>query len=113
MNREENTVVRCASVLFQALQGKQCRHPFTNRLLPIIADTLVDTQLGTGDKHSQSTQRGMPLFSRVNSSVSTEGGGGGGGKMIQDQERDHIRITVGQIFCHQVAPCKSATLIFE
>ncbi|XP_011617194.2 valine--tRNA ligase, mitochondrial [Takifugu rubripes] len=33
---------------YQALQGKQCRHPFTNRLLPIIADALVDTQLGTG-----------------------------------------------------------------
>lgn len=49
----ENTVVTCVSVLFQALQGKQCRHPFTNRLLPIIADALVDTQLGTGDKHSR------------------------------------------------------------
>lgn len=48
----ENTEVTCGSVSFQALQGKQCRHPFTNRLLPIIADALVDTQLGTGDKHS-------------------------------------------------------------
>lgn len=49
----ENMEVTCVSVLFQALQGKQCRHPFTNRLLPIIADALVDTQLGTGDKHSR------------------------------------------------------------
>ncbi|XP_030644740.1 valine--tRNA ligase, mitochondrial [Chanos chanos] len=33
---------------YQALHGKQCRHPFTGRLLPIITDTMVDMQLGTG-----------------------------------------------------------------
>ncbi|KAA8586088.1 hypothetical protein FQN60_007657 [Etheostoma spectabile] len=32
----------------QAVHGKQCRHPFTNRLLPIIADSMVDMELGTG-----------------------------------------------------------------
>ncbi|CAN9504193.1 unnamed protein product [Ophioblennius macclurei] len=30
------------------LHGKQCRHPFTNRLLPIITDPEVDMGLGTG-----------------------------------------------------------------
>ncbi|KAG9279630.1 valine-tRNA ligase, mitochondrial [Astyanax mexicanus] len=33
---------------YQALHGKQCRHPFTNRLLPIITDRMVDMELGTG-----------------------------------------------------------------
>ncbi|XP_068455166.1 valine--tRNA ligase, mitochondrial [Clinocottus analis] len=33
---------------YQAVHGKQCRHPFTNRLLPIITDSSVDMQLGTG-----------------------------------------------------------------
>ncbi|XP_032392086.1 valine--tRNA ligase, mitochondrial [Etheostoma spectabile] len=33
---------------YQAVHGKQCRHPFTNRLLPIIADSMVDMELGTG-----------------------------------------------------------------
>ncbi|XP_026989648.2 valine--tRNA ligase, mitochondrial [Tachysurus fulvidraco] len=33
---------------YQTLHGKQCRHPFTNRLLPIITDTMVDMELGTG-----------------------------------------------------------------
>ncbi|XP_067467813.1 valine--tRNA ligase, mitochondrial [Thunnus thynnus] len=33
---------------YQAVHGKQCHHPFTNRLLPIITDTLVDMELGTG-----------------------------------------------------------------
>lgn len=34
------------------MHGKQCRHPFTNRLLPIITDTMVDMELGTGDGHN-------------------------------------------------------------
>ncbi|XP_038822384.1 valine--tRNA ligase, mitochondrial isoform X1 [Salvelinus namaycush] len=33
---------------YQAVHGKQCRHPFTDRLLPIITDTMVDMELGTG-----------------------------------------------------------------
>ncbi|KAA0710630.1 Valine--tRNA ligase, mitochondrial [Triplophysa tibetana] len=33
---------------YQDLHGKYCRHPFTDRLLPIIADTMVDMKLGTG-----------------------------------------------------------------
>uniref|UniRef100_A0AAZ3SU87 Valine--tRNA ligase, mitochondrial n=1 Tax=Oncorhynchus tshawytscha TaxID=74940 RepID=A0AAZ3SU87_ONCTS len=33
---------------YQAVHGKQCRHPFADRLLPIITDTLVDMELGTG-----------------------------------------------------------------
>lgn len=33
---------------YQAVHGKQCRHPFTGKLLPIITDTMVDMQLGTG-----------------------------------------------------------------
>ncbi|XP_042362406.1 valine--tRNA ligase, mitochondrial [Plectropomus leopardus] len=33
---------------YQALHGKQCRHPFINRLLPIITDPMVDMELGTG-----------------------------------------------------------------
>lgn len=33
---------------YQALHGKQCRHPFTDRLLPIITDSSVDMELGTG-----------------------------------------------------------------
>ncbi|KAI1180924.1 tRNA synthetases class I-domain-containing protein [Nemania sp. FL0916] len=30
------------------LVGKHARHPFTNRLLPIVADSYVDPELGTG-----------------------------------------------------------------
>ncbi|GCB83324.1 hypothetical protein scyTo_0023451 [Scyliorhinus torazame] len=30
------------------LVGKQIRHPFTGRLLPILTDTLVDREFGTG-----------------------------------------------------------------
>ncbi|XP_066529693.1 valine--tRNA ligase, mitochondrial [Hoplias malabaricus] len=33
---------------YKALHGKHCRHPFTNRLLPIITDPMVDMELGTG-----------------------------------------------------------------
>lgn len=33
---------------YKALHEKQCRHPFTGKLLPIITDTMVDMQLGTG-----------------------------------------------------------------
>ncbi|XP_062865966.1 valine--tRNA ligase, mitochondrial [Trichomycterus rosablanca] len=33
---------------YQDVHGKQCRHPFTDRLLPVITDTMVDMQLGTG-----------------------------------------------------------------
>ncbi|TNN27794.1 Valine--tRNA ligase, mitochondrial [Liparis tanakae] len=36
------------SLWYSAVQGKQCRHPFTHRLLPIITDPMVDMQLGTG-----------------------------------------------------------------
>ncbi|KAM9838315.1 valine--tRNA ligase, mitochondrial [Aulostomus maculatus] len=33
---------------YQDVHGKRCRHPFTDRLLPIITDAAVDMQLGTG-----------------------------------------------------------------
>jgi len=33
---------------YQHLVGKFARHPFTNRLLPIVADTYVDKEFGTG-----------------------------------------------------------------
>ncbi|XP_068188324.1 valine--tRNA ligase, mitochondrial [Antennarius striatus] len=33
---------------YQALHGKQCRHPFTHRLLPVITDPSIDMTLGTG-----------------------------------------------------------------
>uniref|UniRef100_A0AAV2K459 valine--tRNA ligase n=1 Tax=Knipowitschia caucasica TaxID=637954 RepID=A0AAV2K459_KNICA len=33
---------------YQAVHGRQCRHPFTGSLLPIITDRIVDMQLGTG-----------------------------------------------------------------
>ncbi|KAJ3609329.1 hypothetical protein NHX12_023852, partial [Muraenolepis orangiensis] len=33
---------------YQAVHGKQCRHPFADRLIPIVTDTMVDMQLGTG-----------------------------------------------------------------
>uniref|UniRef100_UPI0037E89958 valine--tRNA ligase, mitochondrial n=1 Tax=Semicossyphus pulcher TaxID=241346 RepID=UPI0037E89958 len=33
---------------YQAVQGKQVRHPFSDRLLPIITDSEVDMNLGTG-----------------------------------------------------------------
>uniref|UniRef100_A0A4W6DB77 Valine--tRNA ligase, mitochondrial n=1 Tax=Lates calcarifer TaxID=8187 RepID=A0A4W6DB77_LATCA len=36
---------------YQAVHGKQCRHPFTNRLLPIITDSMVDMELGTGESN--------------------------------------------------------------
>ncbi|KAG8004963.1 Valine--tRNA ligase [Nibea albiflora] len=35
-------------VAVAAVHGKQCRHPFTDRLLPIVTDSLVDMELGTG-----------------------------------------------------------------
>ncbi|CAL8363597.1 unnamed protein product [Arctogadus glacialis] len=33
---------------YQAVQGKHCRHPFADRLIPIVTDIMVDMQLGTG-----------------------------------------------------------------
>lgn len=33
---------------YQTVHGKHCRHPFTDRLLPIITDSMVDVELGTG-----------------------------------------------------------------
>ncbi|XP_053719802.1 valine--tRNA ligase, mitochondrial isoform X1 [Synchiropus splendidus] len=33
---------------YKDIHGLMCRHPFTGRLLPIITDTTVDMQLGTG-----------------------------------------------------------------
>ncbi|XP_010871392.2 valine--tRNA ligase, mitochondrial [Esox lucius] len=33
---------------YQAVHGKHCRHPFTDRLIPIITDATVDVELGTG-----------------------------------------------------------------
>ncbi|XP_029022067.1 valine--tRNA ligase, mitochondrial isoform X3 [Betta splendens] len=33
---------------YLAVHGKQCRHPFTDRLLPIITDSVVEMDLGTG-----------------------------------------------------------------
>ncbi|KAM9738210.1 valine--tRNA ligase, mitochondrial isoform 2-T2 [Menidia menidia] len=33
---------------YQAFHGKQLRHPFTGRLLPVVTDPLVDRSLGTG-----------------------------------------------------------------
>ncbi|KAM4549628.1 valine--tRNA ligase, mitochondrial isoform 2-T2 [Fundulus diaphanus] len=33
---------------YQAFHGQWCRHPFTNRPIPIITDTMVDMELGTG-----------------------------------------------------------------
>ncbi|XP_034561604.1 valine--tRNA ligase, mitochondrial isoform X2 [Notolabrus celidotus] len=33
---------------YQTLHGKQLRHPFTHRLLPVITDSMVDMELGTG-----------------------------------------------------------------
>ncbi|XP_051991627.1 valine--tRNA ligase, mitochondrial-like isoform X1 [Xyrauchen texanus] len=33
---------------YKALHGKQCRHPFTDRLLPIVTDSMVDMEFGTG-----------------------------------------------------------------
>uniref|UniRef100_A0A3Q3WLM2 Valine--tRNA ligase, mitochondrial n=1 Tax=Mola mola TaxID=94237 RepID=A0A3Q3WLM2_MOLML len=33
---------------YQAFHGKRCRHPFTSRLLPIIIDSVVDMELGSG-----------------------------------------------------------------
>uniref|UniRef100_A0A3P8WFA6 Valine--tRNA ligase n=1 Tax=Cynoglossus semilaevis TaxID=244447 RepID=A0A3P8WFA6_CYNSE len=33
---------------YQSVHGKQCRHPFTDRVLPVITDSLVDMKLGTG-----------------------------------------------------------------
>lgn len=37
------------SGLLQALHGKLLRHPFTQRLLPIVTDPAVDMDFGTGD----------------------------------------------------------------
>ncbi|XP_077362376.1 valine--tRNA ligase, mitochondrial isoform X1 [Festucalex cinctus] len=33
---------------YQDFHGKQCRHPFHDRLLPIVTDEIVDMELGTG-----------------------------------------------------------------
>ncbi|XP_056153882.1 valine--tRNA ligase, mitochondrial [Lampris incognitus] len=33
---------------YQNFHGKHCRHPFTDGLIPIITDTVVDVDLGTG-----------------------------------------------------------------
>uniref|UniRef100_A0A3Q3DKD1 valine--tRNA ligase n=1 Tax=Hippocampus comes TaxID=109280 RepID=A0A3Q3DKD1_HIPCM len=33
---------------YQDFHGKQCRHPFNDRLLPIVTDTIVAMELGTG-----------------------------------------------------------------
>ncbi|XP_061912751.1 valine--tRNA ligase, mitochondrial [Entelurus aequoreus] len=33
---------------YQNVHGKVCRHPFIDRLLPIVTDTMVDMELGTG-----------------------------------------------------------------
>lgn len=33
---------------YKHLHGKRCRHPFTERLLPIVTDTTVDMTFGTG-----------------------------------------------------------------
>ncbi|XP_037549531.1 valine--tRNA ligase, mitochondrial [Nematolebias whitei] len=33
---------------YQTFHGRQCRHPFSNRLIPVITDALVDMDLGTG-----------------------------------------------------------------
>ncbi|KAJ8334957.1 hypothetical protein SKAU_G00405960 [Synaphobranchus kaupii] len=33
---------------YQSLHHKKCRHPFTDRLLPILPDPLVNMELGTG-----------------------------------------------------------------
>ncbi|XP_061691143.1 valine--tRNA ligase, mitochondrial isoform X2 [Syngnathoides biaculeatus] len=33
---------------YQGFHGKQCRHPFDDRLLPILTDNIVDMELGTG-----------------------------------------------------------------
>ncbi|XP_037120247.1 valine--tRNA ligase, mitochondrial isoform X3 [Syngnathus acus] len=33
---------------YQNFHGMQCRHPFNDRLLPIVTDTIVDMELGTG-----------------------------------------------------------------
>uniref|UniRef100_A0A8D3D5W5 Valine--tRNA ligase, mitochondrial n=1 Tax=Scophthalmus maximus TaxID=52904 RepID=A0A8D3D5W5_SCOMX len=42
---------------YQAVHGKRCRHPFTNRLLPIITDPVVDMELGTGDSNTPCDNR--------------------------------------------------------
>uniref|UniRef100_A0A8C9U0C9 Valine--tRNA ligase, mitochondrial n=1 Tax=Scleropages formosus TaxID=113540 RepID=A0A8C9U0C9_SCLFO len=33
---------------YQALHGRECRHPFTGRLMPVVTDTVVDMSVGTG-----------------------------------------------------------------
>uniref|UniRef100_A0A8C2G401 Valine--tRNA ligase, mitochondrial n=1 Tax=Cyprinus carpio TaxID=7962 RepID=A0A8C2G401_CYPCA len=33
---------------YKDLHGKHCRHPFTERLLPIVTDSMVDVTFGTG-----------------------------------------------------------------
>ncbi|XP_049606433.1 valine--tRNA ligase, mitochondrial isoform X2 [Syngnathus scovelli] len=33
---------------YQNFHGMQCRHPFNDRLLPIVTDAIVDMELGTG-----------------------------------------------------------------
>ena len=50
----------CFVHFVQALHGKQCRHPFTDRLLPIITDSMVDMELGTGDSNTTYRLRPSP-----------------------------------------------------
>nr|XP_025040135.1 valine--tRNA ligase, mitochondrial [Pelodiscus sinensis] len=60
---------------FRHLYGKQLRHPFTGRLLPIITDPLVEPEVGTGavkvtPAHSHTDyelgkQHGLPLVSVI------------------------------------------------
>ncbi|CAB1320400.1 unnamed protein product [Coregonus sp. 'balchen'] len=41
-------LVNWSCALESAISDIECRHPFTDRLLPIITDTMVDMELGTG-----------------------------------------------------------------
>lgn len=49
VNDTDWTLVLLVPLFSQALHGKQCRHPFTHRLMPIIADPTVDMDFGTGE----------------------------------------------------------------
>ncbi|XP_041068758.1 valine--tRNA ligase, mitochondrial isoform X2 [Carcharodon carcharias] len=68
------------------LVGKQLRHPFTGRLLPVLADTLVDREFGTGavkvtpahdyTDYELSLKHQLPLISifNENGTMATESG---------------------------------------